>query len=234
MIIPIRRYHTIDSTNLEARRLADAGEVGPLWIIAGEQTAGRGRLGRHWVSRLGNLYCTCLMPIAAPPDTLGQLSFVAAIAVQQTASAFAAPATISLKWPNDCLLNGAKFCGILVEAMKLGLVAVGIGVNIAHVPEGLPHRAARLQGADVEVVFKQLQLNLSNNMKIWDEGRGFDAIRESWLQRCHHVNQPISVDGEVGQFAGLAPDGALLFKRANGETKLVYAGDIRVEYQPKP
>jgi len=233
-MIPIHRYPTIDSTNLEARRLADGGPVGPLWIIAGEQTSGRGRLGRHWVSRPGNLYSTCLLPVAAPPNTLGQLSFVAAIAVHQTASAFAGPAAISLKWPNDCLLNGAKFCGILVEALRPGLVAIGIGINIAHVPEGLPYRAARLEGTEVEPIFEQLQLNLSNNVKIWDEGRGFEAIRKAWLQRCHHVNQPISVDGEVGQFAGLAPDGALLFKRANGETKLVYAGDISLEYQPKP
>ncbi len=232
-MIPIHRHPTIDSTNLEARRRAEAGEQGPLWIVADEQTAGRGRLGRHWVSKPGNLYSTFLTPTLAPISAVAQMSFVAAVAVHQTASVFVDPAAISLKWPNDCLLNGAKFCGILVEAIRPGLVAIGIGINIAQVPNGLPYRAARLEGTEVESVFKQLQLTLSNNMKIWDEGSGFAAIREAWAARCHHLNQPITVDGDPGTFVGLASDGALLFKPVHGEIKHVYAGDVWVEYQPQ-
>jgi BirA family transcriptional regulator, biotin operon repressor / biotin---[acetyl-CoA-carboxylase] ligase len=231
MTIPISSHPTVDSTNLEARRRADAGEVGPLWIVAGEQTAGRGRLGRNWVSKPGNLYATLLTPCAAPPSALGQISFVAAVAVHETASAFAAPGAISLKWPNDCLLGGHKFCGILVETIKPGLVAVGIGINISHVPEGLPYEAARLEDAEVDSVFQHLSLNLSNWLEIWNEGRGFDTIRQAWLSRCNHLGHSIIVDGEAGTFEGLAADGALLFTRANGETKPVYAGDVRIGYQ---
>ncbi len=227
------RYPTIDSTNLEAARLVGGGERGPLWIVAGEQLAGKGRLGRGWVSKPGNLYSTLLWPTMAEPAALSQISFVAAVAVHETASKFASPSAISLKWPNDCLLGGAKFCGILAEVIAPGLVAIGIGVNIDHVPEGLPYRAAKLEGARAESVFQQLTLSLSHWLEIWDEGRGFAAIRKAWEARCRHVGQFVSVDGQPGTFAGLASDGALVLKTANGEVRHVYAGDVRVEYEPQ-
>ncbi len=143
------------------------------------------------------------------------------------------PSRISLKWPNDCLLDGAKFCGILVEAIDPGVMAIGVGINIAHVPEGLPYDASKLPG-NVDAVFEKLALSLSEYLGIWQDSEGFPAIREAWVARCHHLGQAIAVDGQVGLFSALAPDGALAFTAANGETRLVYAGDVRVEYQPQP
>jgi BirA family transcriptional regulator, biotin operon repressor / biotin---[acetyl-CoA-carboxylase] ligase len=230
----IFRYDSIDSTNLEASRLIGAGERGPAWIVAKEQTAGKGRLGRNWVSKPGNLYSTLLWPTEAEPVAISQLSFVAALAVHDTASKFTNPVAISLKWPNDCLLDGAKFCGILAEVLAPGLVAIGIGINIAHVPQDLPYVAARLEGTNVESVFKQLALSLSHWLEIWDEGRGFEAIRLAWETRCQHIGKMVMVDGQPGTFIGLAPHGAMVLRAANGETKHVYAGDVRLEYQPTP
>ena len=227
----IIRLDTIDSTNLQARRLAEAGERGPVLIVSAEQTAGRGRLGRNWLSKPGNFYGTLLWPTIASQTALSQVSFVAAIAVCQTACEFADPKTISLKWPNDCLLDGAKFCGILCEGLAPDLVAIGIGINIAHVPEELPYKAARLEGANVELVFEQLALNLSNYLDIWNAGAGFERIREDWIAHCPHITKPIKVDGDAGVFEGLGADGALLLRRTNGELKHIYAGDVRVEYQ---
>ncbi len=228
----IIRLATVDSTNLEARRLAEQGERGPLWIVSDEQTAGKGRLGREWVSNPGNFYGTLLWPTTVPPQQLPQLSFVAALAVQTTATTFAPGQQVALKWPNDCLLDGAKFCGILCEKIGHGRVAMGIGINLAHIPEGLPYAVARLADADLESVFEHLNLNLSNTLKIWNDGQGFDIIRQSWMERCPHINQPIRVDTAKGVFAGLAPDGALLLQTASGELKHIYAGDVKVEYQP--
>ena len=227
----IIRLATVDSTNLEARRRVQAGEKGPLWIVSAEQTAGKGRLGRNWVSKPGNFYGTLLWPTAAPQSALSQVSFVAALAVHQSASEFVSPKRISLKWPNDCLVDGAKFCGILCEGITTNLVAIGIGINIAHVPEGLPYQAARLEGAHVELVFEQLELNLSKKLSIWNSGQGFDQIRQDWMARCRHIGKAISVDGEAGVFDGLALDGAMLLRRANSELRAVYAGDVRVEYE---
>ncbi|MEP6828654.1 MAG: biotin--[acetyl-CoA-carboxylase] ligase [Aestuariivirga sp.] len=227
----IHRLATVDSTNLEARRLVEAGERGPLWIVSAEQTAGKGRLGRNWVSKPGNFYGTLLWPTTAPPVAMAQVSFVAALAVHQTASKFVEPKRILLKWPNDCLLDGAKFCGILAEVMAPGLLAIGIGINIARVPDDLPYQASRLDMADVGSVFEHLQLNLSNNLAIWNAGQGFERIRQDWVAHCPHVYQTVSVDGVQGLFEGLGQDGALLLRLANGECKHIYAGDMRVEYQ---
>ena len=227
----INRLTTVDSTNLEARRLVEAGERGPLWIVSAEQTAGKGRLGRKWVSKPGNFYGTLLWPTSAPQNALAQVSFVTALAVHQTASEFVKPELVSLKWPNDCLLDGAKFCGILAEVIAPGLVAIGIGINIAHVPEGLPYQASRLEVADVESVFEYLQLNLSKGLKIWSDGQGFEAIRQQWMARCPHIGKPVSVDSVSGVFEGLGLDGALMLRLANGDLKQIYAGDLRVEYQ---
>ena len=227
----INRLTTVDSTNLEVRRLVEAGERGPLWIVSAEQTAGKGRLGRSWVSKPGNFYGTLLWPTSAPQGAMAQVSFVAALAVHQTASKFAEPKRISLKWPNDCLLDEAKFCGILAEVVAPGLLAIGIGINIAHVPDGLPYQASRLEAADVESVLKNLQLNLSNALAIWSMGQGFEAIRQLWMARCPHIGKAVTIDGMAGAFEGLGQDGALLLRLANGECKHIYAGDMRVEYQ---
>ena len=97
---------TIGSTNAEALSYARAGEKGPLWITAREQTAGRGRRGRTWVSQRGNLFATLLLTDPAPPERAAQLSFVAALAVHDAIAA-RAPALarrLAFKWPNDVLL----------------------------------------------------------------------------------------------------------------------------------
>jgi BirA family transcriptional regulator, biotin operon repressor / biotin---[acetyl-CoA-carboxylase] ligase len=230
----IIRLDSVDSTNLEAQRRAATGERGPLWIAAGEQTAGRGRLGRRWISKPGNVYSTLIWPTAALSQALSQLSFVAALAVFDAASRFVKSDAISLKWPNDCMLDGAKFSGILVESLGPGLVAIGIGINVAHVPEDLPYRAERLDKATAENVFRELVQYLAQWLTTWKEGNGFSEIVKAWEARCRHIGQPVTVDGEQGTFTGLASDGALLLKRSNGIVKAVYAGDVRVEYQPSP
>ena len=127
-------YDTLASTNAEALALARAGELGPLWIAAREQTAGRGRRGNSWVSPRGNLYATLLLTDPAPPECAPQLSFVAVLALYDTIAA-CAPAlreALSLKWPNDLLCRGAKLAGILIEGEQAAdalAVAIGIGVN---------------------------------------------------------------------------------------------------------
>src|ERR1700755_3340090 len=107
------QYDTLGSTNAEALTRARAGETGPLWITARTQTAGRGRRGRTWVSESGNLHATPLLTAPAPPERPAQLSFVAALAVDDAVAA-CAPALaprLALKWPNDVLLDGAKLAG---------------------------------------------------------------------------------------------------------------------------
>src|SRR5690349_8150314 len=102
-------HDVLDSTNVEALRLARQGEHGPLWITARRQTAGRGRRGRSWISEPGNLYATLLLTEPGPVEHWPQLSFVAALAAHDAIVEVAPElaARLAIKWPNDILLDGA-------------------------------------------------------------------------------------------------------------------------------
>src|SRR3954470_18236334 len=136
---PVESYDELDSTNAEARRRAEAGETGPVWITAAVQTAGRGRRGRAWSTQAGNLAATLLTLTDRPPAEAAQLSFVAALAACDLADTCLGPGAARLKWPNDVLVHGRKAVGILVESGARAdgrlWLGVGIGVSLAHAPQ---------------------------------------------------------------------------------------------------
>jgi BirA family biotin operon repressor/biotin-[acetyl-CoA-carboxylase] ligase len=115
MRFPVRHFTELDSTNSEAARLAQAGEAGPLWIVAERQTAGRGRRGRVWQGASGNLAATLLLTTDQAPAQAAQMAFVTALALADMAAAFVAEDLIRVKWPNDLLVGGAKAGGVLIE-----------------------------------------------------------------------------------------------------------------------
>lgn len=230
----VLHFDRIDSTNAEARRLAETGERGPLWIWADEQTGGKGRLGRSWVSEPGNLYATFLFSFAGEPAIAAQLSFVAALAVHDTVTALLPGVRPAIKWPNDLLLGGAKFCGLLAEvvASTPATVALGCGINVAHAPAGTPYPVTALgHGLAVETVLRQLDASLKARLDMWDEGRGFGAIRAAWTERAIGLGEPCTAQlggRELnGAFRGLAPDGALVLELADGTAQSIHAGDVR-------
>ncbi len=231
---PVRHFDRIDSTNQEARRLADDGECGPLWLWADEQTVGRGRLGRSWVSEPGNLYATFLFPMAEGPQAAAQVSFVAALAVHDTAMTFRPELSPRIKWPNDVLIGGAKFCGVLPEVIGVSptRVAIGCGVNIAHAPEGTPYPVTALGGGlAVEAVLRELDRNLATRLRQWDEGRGFALVRQDWAKRALGLGGSVTATSGTaalsGVFKGLAADGALILETADGDLHAIHAGEVK-------
>ncbi len=232
--IPIHRLSTVDSTNTEARRRLANGQTPPFWIIAEEQTEGRGRLGRQWISKPGNLYATHVFSFAAPTPTASQISLVAALAIHDTASKFVESSHISLKWPNDCLIDGAKFSGILAELHDTTMI-LGMGLNVLHEPSHLPYAAtclaAYVHHITVEQTFETLQIKLKKWLQIWDQSLGFRHIHRAWEARCDAIGHPISLDtGQAilhGTFAGLAADGGLVLNQ-NTVTTVHHAGDVRI------
>lgn len=229
----------VGSTNAEALSLACRGEEGPLWVVAERQTAGRGRRGRNWISEPGNLYASLLLTAQVPPERAAQLSFVAALALSDSI-AEVAPALsdrLSLKWPNDVLLDGRKSAGILIEgenARKGLAIVVGMGVNCAHHPEGTRMAATHLADASAaatpERVFLALSAAMPARLAQWDAGCGFDAIRAAWLARASGIGQPILVrldDVEIeGQFEALDEAGRLVLRRLDGRREVMAAGDV--------
>lgn len=232
---------TVDSTNAEAMRRAQAGVSGPLWIVAEEQTAGRGRSGRAWTSDAGNLHASLLVTLALPQPKAYQLALVTGVAVFDALQAIMAPAPqeLRLKWPNDILIGGAKTGGILIESSTnaAGLAAIiGIGVNIASHPEGLDRPVTHLAAHGAYLEPRELLNSISGTLAawlaVWDEGRGFAAVREAWLTRAHPLGERMSIntgtEHVVGTFQGLDADGALLIA-ADGSVRQFTFGDVSLQ-----
>ncbi len=223
-------FHSIDSTNAEARRQALSGETGPLWICADKQIGGRGRQGRTWVSEPGNLYVTYLFCMACAPQAAAQISFVAAIAVHELATELRPDASFSLKWPNDVLMDGAKFCGILAEVLNTSptQIALGCGINLGNAPADTPYPVAALGNSLPPLsVLEKLAVSLCKWIVIWDEGKGFPIIRNEWMDRAVGIGKNLLLDGKPGYCNGIATDGALLVTMSDGIARSVYAGDVR-------
>lgn len=230
----------VDSTNAEVLRRWEAGERGPLWVTACVQNKGRGRHGRSWVSGPGNLYASRLIEVHDPARQLTELAFAAALAAFDTASALlpgTARNSLTLKWPNDLLIDGAKTCGILLEAAGARTgprpVAIGIGLNLASHPDGTAapatHLAAHGASADPGIAFGHLMPALDRWLATW-HGEGLAPLREAWLTRAHPPGTRLSIraGAEVlaGCFAGLGDDGALLLETDAGKIVRLVAGDL--------
>ena len=229
----------VDSTNAEARRRAEAGEAGPLWITARRQTAGRGRRGRAWETGEGNLAATYLFATDRPAIWAAQVSFVAALAVADLAAAYVTGAAITLKWPNDLMLAGVKAAGILVEsgtgAGPRLWVAVGIGVNLASAPQ-VSERAATTFAAHMRVpppLPMEALSTLSEALERWRgvwERSGFPLIAEAWAGRAHGIGERclahLPTETLEGIAEGLDGDGALRLRLADGRVRRITAGDV--------
>jgi len=220
-----------------ARALAEAGEPGDVVVWAGQQTAGRGRQGRLWVSPPGNLYATLLLRPQGPPAAAARLGFAAGLALADAASAWLAPERVTLKWPNDLMVDGAKAAGILLESSgrgeRLDWLLIGSGVNLASHPEGLDYPVASFAGAGAAVDPGEL---LESYIKFFDihrsmlERQGFVALRHAWLKRAQGLGQRLTARlptaSHSGIFRDLDEDGALILEEDSGARRRIAAADL--------
>ena len=239
--IPVIAFEEIDSTNAEARRRAEAGEGGPLWITAARQSAGRGRRGRAWDTSTGNLAATLLLTTEKSAAEAAQLSFIAAFAIRDLARAFVPDSLIRFKWPNDVMVAGEKLSGILIEsgrAFDRLWLAVGMGVNLAHAPTNVERPATSLAahlsaGTAAPPKPKQALDILSDAFAAhaarWSR-EGFTPFRDAWTSGAAGIGQPCAVrlDRETieGVAEGLADDGALLLCLPDRSLRRITAGDV--------
>lgn len=239
---PILILEDVDSTNAEARRRAEVGQTGPLWIVARRQSQGRGRRGREWVSETGNLAATLLITTSKPPAEAAQVTFVAALAVADLLCTFVPPPLVTIKWPNDVMIDAEKTSGILVEsgAHETGRLwlAVGIGVNLAHAPTGTERPATAIGGhlkgdvvaaPNVEAAAEILAEHFAIWMARW-ETLGFQPVLDAWIARCRGLDGPCTArlghETLSGIADGVEADGALRLKLADGSVRLISAGDV--------
>ena len=234
----IHRVPETGSTNADLAQRAAAGEAlreGD-WLVADRQTAGRGRQGRAWFDGSGNFMGSTWIERRSGDPAPGTLALVAGIAVYEAVSPLIpAPHRAMLKWPNDVLIGGAKLCGILLEGTGQGVV-VGIGVNLAQAPqvEGRETIALSAFGPapDLDLFAESLGHQFDLEVERW-RMFGLEPLVRRWAAAGHPVGTPLLVGepGEVpfrGTFAGLGADGALQLRLADGTTRAIHAGEVRL------
>ncbi len=225
----IRREAQVDSTNRVARQWAREGAPHGAVVIAGTQTAGRGRSGRQWESAPGlGLW---LSVIVRPKVDVSQWPLLAFAAALATADAIktAYAETMEIKWPNDLLLSGRKLVGILIE--KEGDAAiVGIGVNVAHHAEDFPpelrETATSLEASvGIGILEADILAALEVRVDAWD-------FLDEYRARCVTLGRAVRVIEVAGEFQGVAEAvddaGALLVRDEQGTLRRVLAGDVSI------
>lgn len=225
-------FDVLGSTNDEAKARARIGALAGTFITAQQQTAGRGRQGRNWVSPVGNLFASLIVRPSLDMSRYGELAFVTALALGETFGSFVP--NWQLKWPNDVLIDGAKISGLLLES-EPGWVVIGMGANIMHAPDVPGRRTTSLHqlgrgDVTVPLFIQHLQPSLSKWLTIW-ENEGFAPIRAAWLDHAYGIGQPVRVqlaDQSVcaGTFNGIDKDGALLLSEPGQPHQRVLAGDV--------
>ena len=231
-------YHkSTGSTQDVARAEGETGAAEGTAALAEEQTAGRGRMGRAWVSPAGtNLYLTLLM--RPPVARLRSLSIIAPLA---TAEAVEETTGLSptIKWPNDVLIAGRKLAGVLIEtelsgqAVKYALVGIGLNVNfdVEQVPEIAEIATSLKRELGREVSREAVLAALFNRFEaLYQEASRGRSVYEAWRSRLETLGRPLKVTFGGQVEAGVAEDvdgeGSLVLRRADGSQVTIAAGEV--------
>ena len=232
-------FETIDSTNACARTLGDIDTPEGAVVFADFQTNGRGRLGRMWISEPeSNLLFSVLLRPAVKAEMAGLLTLYASAAVAR-AIEHCVGESVECKWPNDLLLHGKKFCGILLEnsfqpsGLGYAIVGVGINVNQRTLPAEITGKATSLaRETGKEYDRKQvLQAVLTEMDALYvSAGKGdFSRVVSEWTKRCLMFGKGVKVQQHDHTIEGTAlrlnNDGGLIISSSGGELA-VYAGDV--------
>ncbi|MGB9402401.1 MAG: biotin--[acetyl-CoA-carboxylase] ligase [Candidatus Acidiferrales bacterium] len=238
-----RIYHflKVESTNDIAMRLGDEGEPHGALVIAEEQTAGRGRAGRSWTSeKSAGIYCTVLLRPAISPVQASLLTLVAGLAARD-AVAEELDSAPDIRWPNDLLVGGRKFCGILTEMhaepdrVHYAVVGIGINVNQTRIPADLAPNATSLRletnrvHSRLDIIVRLLRhLDRYYNLFLAEGAR--PIVRRfaevSSYYQGKRVRITTATDSYVGTTAGLEASGLLRVARDDGRIEPVLSGDV--------
>jgi BirA family biotin operon repressor/biotin-[acetyl-CoA-carboxylase] ligase len=241
---PIHLHEKLDSTNAEVLRLVSAGARAPLVVLAEQQTAGRGRRGRKWVSPFAeNLYYSMAWPVAGGAQQLQGISLVVGLAVLSTLRAFGVDEA-GMKWPNDIVVRGRKIAGVLLELVgdlsDLCHVVVGVGVNVNMLAVGdeidqpwtsmlIEAGAAVERNAFVRELNSQLAEYLDRHQRL-----GFSAFIAEWdcsdICSGRVVTLATAAREEVGVACGVDETGGLVLL-VDGVRKIFSGGEISLRLQ---
>ena len=235
------RYHSsIDSTNSEAKRLAIDGDTQGI-VVAGEQTKGKGRLGRDWASENGTgLWMSLLLRPNLNPEVVSAITLVAAAAMTEAIESLA-EVKVGIKWPNDLVVNGKKVCGILTEMSaeinRLHYIVIGIGVNVAqlHFPEELSAKATSLKLEGVSLSPKNLlERFLETFARCYGEFLNSEMSRIIEFHKSHSVTLGKDVklvtptNERMAYAVDINEDGSLTVQNETGHLEKIFTGEVSV------
>lgn len=243
----VYQFDLLGSTNDKLKELALQGAPEGTLVFAKKQTKGRGRLGRVWHSPQGGFYVSVLLyPLSAKRIT--DLPFLVGVAATQTLQqVLPKMVEVSLKWPNDILLNGKKVAGILSEAFETekffgGIIGIGINVNtqVAELDtfQTRPFQAtsirAFMEGEEVALdqMFEIFKVKLFNLYRFYQE-KGFAPIQALWEKNCKMLGKQIEIQGVepknatvTGFFKGLSDRGGLMLEISGQEQIEIISGEL--------
>ncbi|MEL7429778.1 MAG: biotin--[acetyl-CoA-carboxylase] ligase [Pseudomonadota bacterium] len=234
-----QHFGTLGSTNTWLLEQAVAGHEGNHWVTAETQTMGKGSRGRSWTGTTGNLFASLLLLNPSVPSKFHELTFVAALALQSAmVKAGLAQTRISLKWPNDVLIDGKKCSGVLLEGSSLPSnphVVIGIGVNCASFPLQTLHPATSLSACGLDIsageFFGLLAQAMGEQLGIWDKGQGFASTRQEWLEHAARLGELVSVQipghaKKDGRFVSIDDKGYMLLETETGAMERISTADV--------
>ncbi|MCB9555450.1 MAG: biotin--[acetyl-CoA-carboxylase] ligase [Deltaproteobacteria bacterium] len=235
----------LDSTNSYLTRAAAEGAEDGTVVVAGKQTAGRGRLGRRWYSGKDNLCFSALFRPQLAPSAASTLTLASAVAVAETVEHYLQAQPL-VKWPNDVLWRGRKLCGILlelgaeVERVLYVVVGIGLNVNARRFPaeiEGVATSLAQVAGRRFSRA--EVLLTLLERLEHWVDrnlSEGAKPVIERWLDFAPWIGEQVTVRQGAEQVSvkalGLTPSGGLQIRRADGSIGELLAGDLLLKERP--
>ena len=245
---PLHLFEQLASTQDEARERARAGAPHGTLVWALEQTAGRGRMDRSWVSKRGaGLWFSLVLRPGGDSNAAALLSLAAGVGVARALPARSA-GSVRLKWPNDVLFDGRKLAGILAEAEtrdgRLSFVLLGVGLNLDPGPEGFPtsiatEAAALVEMADPPLDAAGLMATLLGKLEVAFESAMEDpgALRHGWLELNDTVGRQVRAQTGTGTIEGRAVDldldGSLVLEMPDGTRERVRSGEV-IHLRPAP
>lgn len=238
-------FDSLDSTNNEAKRLADSGLKDGSVLLSDEQTGGKGRLGRSFVSKKGlGLYMSLFLRPSASANDLSFVTALAAIAVKRALLKTAGVGT-GIKWPNDIVLNGKKLCGILTELSVEGesgcvqYLVIGIGLNVGYDSEDFPkeirNMCTSLKMENAAVGRAPLAAAILDEFSgIYQDGNfvfDLESCRSEYVRDCVTIGRDVKITGAAtlsGTAVGLDGKFGLVVQPENGEPVTVQSGEVSV------
>ncbi|NCT40822.1 MAG: biotin--[acetyl-CoA-carboxylase] ligase [Alphaproteobacteria bacterium] len=198
----IETHDEVQSTQDIVMDMARSGQVEGYVVQAHVQSGGRGRHGRKWDSLPGNLFLSVLLRPPCQARDIGQLALIAGLALVEAIKNLSCgdlDEVLSLKWPNDVLINGDKCAGLLLETElaqdgSMHWAVVGVGVNVSAAPEGLgvALNDYTKEGIKADILRDRFLEIMDAHYVFWIEN-GFDELRQSWLKHAHEQGQNMQV-----------------------------------------